>query len=892
MKRPFYQLSSEETLAALDSTLLGLRLSEIKERQLKYGLNRPTSQKPVTIFELFLRQIRSPLIYILVFAAVIAASLGDWGDAGFILVIILINTLIGLSQEYGAEKGARSLIHLTPDRATAIRNGITQSISALDLVPGDIVTLESGQKVPADLRLLRTSSLEVSEALLTGESLPVEKDSSLFFTDLLSIADQANMAFAGSIVTKGRATGVVTTTGQNTELGKIAHSIAFEASAKPPLIQRMEQFTKKIGIFFVGVTLLIGLYLIFIQQQAIGDVLIFSVALAVSAIPEGLAISMTVALAMASRRMGKKNVLVRKLPAVEALGSCTYIATDKTGTLTVNQLTIKKVFLPSQISPNFHELEIAGSGLEISPHQIHLPTHHSNELISDIYRFARTGALCSEGQLTPHDSKWTAIGDAVDIAFLALEQKVKLEFLMSENTSAALIESIPFEPEHKFAATLHKVEEGYLISIKGAFESLTPMCTDIDLSKVIEQAEHMASQGYRVLALCSKIITTKPHNLKNELHGLKFLGLAGMIDPLRPEAKQAIETSRAAGIQVAMITGDHPKTALAIAQELSLAHSMDEVVSGQTLSLLTEKEFDHKIKNSRVFARVEPAQKLKIVQTLIKMGHFVAVTGDGANDAPALKAANVGVAMGLSGTDIAKETADLVITDDRFASIQSGIKEGRIAYSNIRKVIYLLVASGMGEITLFILAIIFGTPMPLTAVQILWLNIVTNGIQDKGLALEPGEGDELTRPPRPPNEPIFDKPMIHRIGLSALTMGGVSFYYFKYLIQSGVSLVVAQNLVLLLMVLFENIMVGNCRSETRSAFKTHPTKNSPLILAALLAQAVHIASMYIPWLQTILGTQPVSFHEWILLLSMALSVLFVIEIYKFMMRQKLAPAQR
>lgn len=874
----------DDLFAELESNTHGLSLNQAQMRLVEFGANVLPTQRAITLVEIFLHQFRNPLIYVLAAAAAISLSLGDYSDAFFIGLVLLVNAIIGTIQEYGAEKSAQALSAMVASKCLVERDGEVFEIDAKQLVPGDIVLLESGRKVPADLRLVNSHSLEIDESLLTGESVPVMKNFDLLLATETSLADRKNMLFTGSLVTKGRGRGLVVGTGLATELGKIATSITQGVNTKPPLLIRMELFTKKIAIFLLLITALMGSYLLF-KGQSWHEVLIFTVAVAVSAIPEGLPVAITVALAIASRRMAKRNVIVRKLPAVEALGSCSFIATDKTGTLTVNQLTIRKLQFPSVDS-----LDVTGSGLEPIGEISSLSEVEGDTQYRLQEALITSGVLCNESQLLHKNGEWVGHGDAVDLAFFVLAYKADIN-PNELRSQYRLVQEIPFEPENQYAATLHERDGNKLLSIKGALEKLLPMSqrmltpqgeVSIDGDSIVAKANELAQAGYRVLALASKNVTENNTVITDELHDLTFLGLVGMIDPLRPEAASAIASCHQAGIDVAMVTGDHPITALAIAKELKLARDMQQVVTGPQLKLVKNKEEKSKlIEGARVFARVEPQQKLEIVQYLLESGRFVAVTGDGANDAPALKAANVGVAMGKSGTDIAKETSDLIITDDRFASIISGVEEGRIAYNNVRKVVYLLISTGAAEIILFTLALLFDTPLPLTAVQILWLNLVTNGIQDVGLAFEPGEGDELTRAPRRPNEPVFDRLMLERIALSAIVIGGICFTYFYSLINAGVDESSARNTTLLLMVLFQNIMVGNCRSETKTALKLNPFKNRILLFGTLGAQLIHIGALYTPGLREILGVAPVSLDVWIKLLAMSLSVFVAVEIYKW-----------
>lgn len=878
-----HQLSIPDLYRELKTTEQGLDKPEALARAEIYGVNiLPTSKSP-TLIQLFLHQFLNPLIYILLAAAVVTILLGDYTDAIFIGLVLFVNAIIGTMQEFGAEKSAQALRLMAPSICTVERKGHVFEVNAETLVPGDMVLLESGRKVPADLRLVSSHLLEIDESLLTGESIAVSKDHNLILSEETVLADRKNMVFTGSLVTKGRAKGIVTSIALKTELGKIADSLISGESAKPPLLIRMEKFTRNIAIVLILISFVMAMILL-ARGHSWHDVLMFSVALSVAAIPEGLPVAMTIALAIASKKMAKRNVIVRRLPAVEALGSCTFIATDKTGTLTVNKQTIQKISF-SRMPP----IMIEGTGIEPNGEVIyHKDINHKSQF-DMLSSLALAGVLCNESHLVNEDGKIDPQGDSVDLAFLVLAYKNKMD-PKEIRGRYKLIDQIPYEPENQYAATLHVANEDQFISVKGALEKILPMCysmlttegdKEIDHDLIMALADELANSGYRVLALAKKSLDNNEGSLSHQLKELTFLGLVGMIDPLRAEAKEAIHSCHEAGIDVAMVTGDHPKTAFAIAKILDLAIDPHAVVTGAKLNATTGHEEKSKlIENARVFARVEPQQKLEIVKYLLENGRFVAVTGDGANDAPALKAANVGIAMGKSGTDIAKETSDLIITDDRFASIVAGIEEGRIAYNNIRKVIYLLISTGAAEILLFTLSLIYNMPLPLTAVQILWLNLVTNGIQDVGLAFEPGEGDELKIKPRRHDEPIFDRLMFERIGLSALIMGGVSFFYFKHLIDTGMSEVSARNMTLLLMVLFENFMVANCRSETKSTFSMNPLRNRILFFGTIISQLVHIGALYTPYLKDVLGVSPVSLSDWMMLFVLGLSVLLVIEVYK------------
>ncbi|UCH53529.1 MAG: HAD-IC family P-type ATPase [Pseudomonadota bacterium] len=879
-------------LTALDSSRRGLTQAEAAARLARFGRNALPRGVPPTVFGMFLKQFKSPLIYVLLLAALVSALLRQWTDAGFIFAVLLINAVIGTFQEYAAERSAQALRGLVTPRTRVLRDGDAREIAAEELVPGDIVLLESGAKVPADLRLLEEHNLAIDESLLTGESLAVAKDAQAVLAPQTALSERSNMAFAGTLVTTGRARCVVVTTGLNTELGRIAASVLGKAAGKPPLIARMERFAHRIAIA-VAIAALTVAAIEIARGAPLAQIFILSVALAVSAIPEGLPVALTVALAVGMQRMARRNVIVRRLVAVEALGSCTYIASDKTGTLTVNQLTVRRVQFPDQ--PPW---EVTGEGL-VPEGTFVLPQGASRadheELLA---RFVRAAVLANEARLVQRDEEWFGSGDTVDVALLVLAHKAGIVQSVAQDEAPELA-AIPYESDARFAASLNRCADAHRAHVKGAVETVLEMCARMASAagevalvgeEIRSQAEGLAADGYRVLAIADGAITLSPGESfsREHLAGLTLLGLVALSDPPRAEAKDAVDACHRAGITVAMVTGDHPVTALAVSRDLDLAEKVDQVVTGAELvdaARADPARFDALCRQSRVFARIEPRQKLAIVESLQRQGHYVAVTGDGVNDAPALRAAQVGVAMGKGGTDVARETAELIITDDNFASIVAGIEEGRIAYGNVRKVIFLLISTGAAEIVLFALALAANIPLPLLAVQLLWLNLVTNGIQDVALAFEPAEGDELKRPPRPPKEPIFNRLMIERVLLSALVIGVLAFLAFQWMLAQGYTTEQARNGTLLLMVLFENVQAFNSRSETLSVFRHSPLRNKLLLFGTLAAQLVHIGAMYTPGLRDVLGVQPVSPERWTQLLAIALAILIALELHKWYWRR-------
>jgi magnesium-transporting ATPase (P-type) len=887
-----HALAAEEALAELESSPRGLSRAEIERRLARFGRNALPRARPPSVAAIFVRQFKSPLIYVLLVAALVSLLLQAWSDAGFIFAVLLLNALIGTFQEYSAERSAEALRELATPRARVEREGTTHEINAEEVVPGDVVLLESGGKVPADLRLLSEHSLAVDESLLTGESLPVGKRAAAVLARESALGDRANMAFAGTMVTAGRGRGVAVATGLDTVLGRIAESVVGRRPSKPPLLVRMERFTRLIAVAVGAASVLVAVVAL-ARGATLAEVFVLAVALAVSAIPEGLPVALTVALAVGMRRMARRNVIVRRLIAVEALGSCTHIASDKTGTLTVNQLTVRRLQFPDQ--PPW---ELTGEG--IAPEgTIVLPQGASaSGRESMIERLARAAALANEGALSAREDGWVGHGDTVDVALLVMAHKLGVSAAALEGLAPQLA-VIPYESELRFAASLNQFPEAKRAAVKGAVERVLEMCARmasaagevaLDADLIRGQQSALAEEGYRVLALADGALALDKDETFSPKHlaGLTFLGLVAMSDPPRPEARAAVEACGRAGIEVSMVTGDHPVTALAVSRDLALAHDPREVVTGQELGEAAvggPHVLDRLTAQARVFARVEPQQKLAIVESLQRNGHFVAVTGDGVNDAPALRAAHVGVAMGEAGTDVARETADLIITDDNFASIVAGIEEGRVAYGNVRKVIFLLISTGAAEIVLFALALAANVPLPLLAVQLLWLNLVTNGIQDIALAFEPAEGDELARPPRAPGERIFNRLMIERVALSALVIGGLAFGAYHWMLAQGHSIEQARNETLLLMVLFENVQAFNSRSETRSALGHNPLRNPLLFFGTLAAQLVHIGAMYTPGLRDVLAVRPISLASWTELLVLALMLLVAMEAHKMWRRR-------
>lgn len=837
---PWHCLSGAEALARTGSSAAGLSQAEAASRLARFGPNRLPEPRGKTIAGVFIAQFRSPFIYLLLAAGGVSLGLGHIADASFIFVVLVINAAIGTFQEWRAETRARALKALIAGTAAVWRQGTLNRVATEQLVPGDLVQVASGEKVAADLRLVEAQGLAVDESLLTGESLAAGKSATAVLPREAPLGDRATMLHAGTTVATGRGLAVVVGTGRDTQVGQLAAALERPEPA-PPLVRRMARFTHHVAIAMVGMIALVALLEI-LRGAAAADILLLAIALAVSAIPEGLPIAMTVALSIAAQRMGRRHVVVRGLAAVEGLGACTLIATDKTGTLTLNQLTVARLWLP-------------GHG-EVAPDD---PV--GRDLLAAAARASETPSGGADGPA----------GDAVDLALLraAAAQGVGDDGSLPTHRH-------PYEPERRYAASFYHDGESLVAHAKGAPETVAAFCEGDD-EEVLAASRRLSAAGYRVIAVAAGRTSLLA---AGQFGGLRFLGLAALADPLRPEAKEAVARAQRAGLEVVLITGDHPLTALAIARELGLAEHQDEVVTGAELAASEGTAFDMLVAGARVFARTEPMQKLAIVESLRRRGHVVAVTGDGINDAAALRAADIGVAMGRNGTDVARDAADLILTDDNFASIVAGIEAGRVAYANLRKVIVLTLSTGAAEILLMLLATLFGLPPPLTAMQLLWLNLITNGIQDVALAFEGGDPDVLKRPPRPADEPIFDRRMIEQVLLGGVVIGLTGFGYYYYALGIGMPQVAAQGAVLWLLVWCENAHCFNCRSEERSAFAV-PLASNPFLIAAVFGtQALQVALLWLPPLRDLLSLGALTVADGMTLAAAGLLVLAVMELYK------------
>ena len=885
MNGNYQTMNEKELLEELKTGKTGLSQSEVNKRLKEYGLNELPKKKKDSIAKIFLMQFCNSITFIMIVAALLSFFIKEYTDAIAIVFIIMVDAIMGTIQEWRANKSAEALANMIKVKAQVVRDGKEIEVDASNLVPGDVLLLQSGVKVSADDRIVACSNLTVDESILTGESIACVKNSFISY-DVKSVSDSKNMIYAGTSVITGRGECIVVGTGSNTEIGKIATKVIETADAPSPLTIRMNKFTKQISILIVTISILLVILLLS-KGYSLNELFMSVVGLSVSAMPEGLPLALTLALTIGSSRMGSRNVIVKKLNAVESLGSCTVIASDKTGTLTVNEQTAKKVILPNDTI-----YEIEGTGYNDDGRII-----GDSKYLDYVHEIAKIGLLNNEAGLEYDSGVWTSFGDSIDIAFLALARKAKVSA-----DSSKKVASIPYESENKYSAVYYKEGKDIICSVKGAVDTVFEFCDSmydgekivkLDKDKILEQNEKLAKDGYRVIALASNKVENfkeKEFYNKRDIPTLVFCGLVAFIDPIREEAKISIEKCNKAGIKVVMVTGDHPLTAFSIAKELGLAKEIDEVANGTDIDIELAKgkeSFEEYVKTKSVYTRVTPIQKLEIVEAYKRNGEFVAVTGDGVNDAPAIKSANIGIAMG-SGSDVAKETSNMIIIDDNFMSIVAGIEEGRNAYANIRKVVYMLVSCGLAEVLFFSLAILCGLPMPLVAVQLLWLNLVTDGLQDLALSFEKEEDDIMNEKPRNPKEPLFDKLLIREIAISGLFIGIIVFGVWVFLLKYvHMEETLARGYIMALMVFMQNIHVFNCRSEKKSIFKLNPFDNLFVPIAVFLSIGLQVLIMEVPILSHLLKTESVPFVHMLLLLVAALPILVLMELFKLGLRKRL-----
>jgi len=878
----WHQVHTDEVAQLLGVDLkTGLPAAEVQRRQEKYGLNRLTARRGKSALKRFLLQFHQPLLYILLAATGITLYLGEYVDASVIFGVVFINAIVGYLQETKAEKAIEALAQMVVTEATVRRDGRKLRLPAEQLVPGDVVLLQSGDKVPADVRLFQVRNLQVDESALTGESVPVEKHADALAGDTI-LADRKNQAFAGTLVTYGQAEGAVWATGDTTELGRIATLVSDAVELSTPLTRKIAQFSRVLLWVILGlaaVTFGIGVG----RGESLVAMFMAAVALAVGAIPEGLPAAVTITLAIGVSRMARRRAIIRRLPAVETLGSTTVICSDKTGTLTQNQMTVQEIYAGGQ------RCEVTGSGYEASGE-----IRRQGDAVVALEQCLTAGLLCNDSELVGEAGHVKVQGDPTEAALIVVARKGGL-------TEAALqarhprLDVIPFESEHQYMATLHPG----VIYMKGAVERLLDRCATaldeqgaeipFDKEQARRVAEEMAAKGLRVLAFARRNAAPEQHRLHHNdvAGGLTFLGLQGMIDPPRPEAVAAVEKCRTAGIGVKMITGDHALTASAIARQMGLAGTDLVAVTGQELERVSDEGLPDVAERTAVFARVAPEQKLRLVKALQARGQIVAMTGDGVNDAPALKQANIGVAMGITGTDVAKGAADMVLTDDNFASIEAAVEEGRNVFDNLTKFIVWTLPTNFGEGLVILAAVFMGVVLPVLPVQVLYINMATALLLGLFLVFEPKERDLMQRLPRDPRQPILTGPLVLRIVLVSLVMLAGAFGLFLWEQQRGASLAEARTTAVNVIVFVELFYLFNCRSLTRSMFSVGVFSNRPLLAGVVAMIAAQLLITYAPVLNRLFHTAPLPWDVWVRIVAVGVVAAAVIGLEKWL-RQRLA----
>jgi Ca2+-transporting ATPase len=891
MTQPLWHtLSIDETLARLGTGSQGLSSDEARRRLAQYGPNELEQAEKISRWKIFLSQFKNVLIIILLIATAISAALGQGTEAIAIFLIVLFSAFTGYIQEHRAERALEALRRLAALRATVIRDGAEQEIPARELVPGDVVLLAAGDKVPADGRLLEAVNLQVDEAALTGESHPVEKHTEALPNGTLPIADRGNMVYSGTVVTYGRGSAVVVGTGPETEFGRVAELLKTVESAKTPLqenLDRVGSILAQVALVLVVLLALLGI----LRGKPPLEMFLFAVAMAVAVVPEALPAVVTIALALGVQRMAKRNALIRRLPAVETLGSASVICTDKTGTLTKDEMTARRLYVGDRL------IEVTGVGYEPSG-QFRCEGRTVDPAGDEVLlRLLRAAVLSSDAHLVHNeqDGRWSVRGDPTEGALVVMAAKGGVHRVELE-AEYPRVHELPFTSERKRMTTLHRGPSGMVACAKGAPEVILGSCSLVGTrrgakklsrthrERILSQAAAMAQEAMRVLAVAWKPDAT-PDTAE---HDMIFLGLVGMIDPPRPEAKRALDQCRQAGIRVVMMTGDHPVTAQAVAKELGLTHS-GVTVTGSQIDAMTDQELEERVDEIDVYARVSPSHKLRVVTALQKRGQVVAVTGDGVNDAPALKKADIGVAMGLTGTDVSKEAAAMTLTDDNFASIVAAIEEGRGIFDNIKKFLMYLLSSNVGEIGLMAGALLVGLPLPLTAVQILFVNLVTDGFPAIALAADPAAPDLMRRRPRKPRLGIFTRPVVVLMAVGGLWSMFINLGLFSWALHSGRTLQEAMTMAFISLIGIQFFKAYNFRSDRHSALR-HPFANRWLNLAVFPQLLVLIGLVYVPFAQQVFGTYALSLLDWVIVGVFTSTVSGILELAKLVAKKTMPDA--
>ena len=887
----WHALNITEVLEKLKSGVKGLSAEEAAKRLLEYGPNELRKEKGRTKIEIFIGQFKNILVIILILASILSIAIGETLDAVIITAIVVASAGLGFIQEYRAERAIEALKKLTTPTATVIRDGKEVTIPTKEIVPGDILVLNAGDKVPADARVIEAHNLKVDEASLTGESVAVTK-----ITDPLpeeiSVSDRLNMVFAGTAVIYGRGKAVVVATGMSTELGKIAATVQEEKKEETPLERRMAEIGRLLTILCFTVAALVAAIGFFVWHKSLLEMTMWAVSLAVAAVPEALPAVVTGALAVGMYRMAKRNAIIRRLPAVETLGSTSIICSDKTGTMTKGEMTVRKIYVIDKT------IDVTGSGYE--PVGNFKVDGKAIDVDDELKLLLLASALCSDARLVKEEEKWTIRGDPTEGALIVAAAKAGIG--EKELEVYPRINEIPFSSERKRMTTVHETPNERIVAyMKGAPEVVLGLCDKIVVNgevrkltreyeeKILNVNDTLAMQGLRNLAIAYREVD--PKELENTLEenfekGFTFLGIVGMMDPPRPEVKDAIDRCKQAGIKTVMITGDHKLTAVAVAKELGMFRDEDYVLTGVDLDRINEEEFEKIVENVKVYARVSPEHKLKIVKALKKKGYIVAMTGDGVNDAPALKAADIGIAMGITGTEVAKEASDMVLADDNFATIVAAVEQGREIYENIKKYLVYLLRCNIAEIMMPLFASLSSLPLPFTAIQYLWINLVTDGLPALALGIDPADPDLMKRPPRDPREGVFTKRdtllflILTPLLMTALLLA--SFYVSLNII--GEELIEARTQIFTSMILMELLLALSCRSLRYPVWKVGIFKNKYLILAILSSIVMQLLILYVPYLHTAFDVTFPFLIDWAVAVVLSLSLFIAVEIMKIMFK--------
>lgn len=890
--QPWHPLPPPEVARILETRLdQGLDPTEVAQRRATFGANQLTPARGLAGWQRFLLQFHHPLVYLLLAAAGIKLLMGGLTDAAVILGVVLANAWIGYLQEAKAERAIEALSRSLVMETTVLRAGQTQRIASTELVPGDIVLLSSGDKVPADLRLFASRDLQVAEAALTGESLPIEKQPDQRLTEETPLADRVTMAYASTLVTQGQGRGMVVGTGDNTEIGRISKMISGATDLQTPLTRRMAEFGRKLLFLILGLSglvVVVGL----LRGESAEAIAASAIALAVGAIPEGVPAAITVTLALGVARMAKRQAIIRQLPAVETLGSTTVICTDKTGTLTQNQMTVTRVVIGEDL------FDVDGTGYDpegrITRQGEIVPLKDAPGLIECL----NAGALCNDSHLKQQEGRWQAQGDPTEVSLLVAARKAGL---VSEEIALRWprLDAIPFESQHQFMASLHHdpTTGRRWIYLKGAVEVVVDRCSaagdsrgqpcPLERTSITRHVAALASGGLRVLAFARAEVPTDTARIEIRTLPVNFtfLGLQGMIDPPRPEAITSVAACHQAGIQVKMITGDHAGTAVAIGRQLGLVTESGDpsapgALTGRQLAELSNQQLIDAAERVSVFARVTPEQKLRLVEALQSRNHVVAMTGDGVNDGPALKQANIGVAMGITGTEVAKEASDMVLTDDNFASIAAAVEEGRNVYDNLTKVVAWALPSNLGQGLIILVAALIGTTLPVLPIQVLWLNMTTGGVLGLFLALEPRERDLMSRPPRAVDAPLLDRRLLAQVTLVGGLILLAAFGLFRWELARGAGLDAARTVALNTVAVVQSFYLLNCRSLRRSIASLGMFTNPKLLAGIVGALVLQLAITYVPVLNTVFKTAPIGADEWLRIFAAGLCAMAAVEVFK------------